>query len=152
MNMVFFLSGLIFLIFLILLTKYIVSVEGKKIQRNINYLISIVAFIAGIILLFRGIYHISGPLLLTSLWILRAKRIYDLFFKNRNNFNNNAKVTSKDEAYKILGLDFDATKDDIISAHKELIRKNHPDKGGSDYLSSKINEARDILLKNIGRK
>lgn len=150
--MVFFLSGLIFLIFLILLTKYIVSVEGKKIQRNINYLISIVAFIAGIILLFRGIYHISGPLLLTSLWILRAKRIYDLFFKNRNNFNNNAKVTNKDEAYKILGLDFDATKDDIISAHKELIRKNHPDKGGSDYLSSKINEARDILLKNIDRK
>ncbi|MEE3294800.1 MAG: DnaJ domain-containing protein [Pseudomonadota bacterium] len=150
--MVFFLSGLIFLIFLILLTKYIVSVEGKKIQRNINYLISIIAFIAGIILLFRGIYHISGPLLLTSLWILRAKRIYDLFFKDRNNFINNAKVTSKDEAYKILGLDFDATKDDIISAHKELIRKNHPDKGGSDYLSSKINEARDILLKNIDRK
>ena len=150
--MVFFLSGLIFLIFLILLTKYIISVEGKKIQRNINYLISIVAFIAGIILLFRGAYHISGPLLLTSLWILRAKRIYDLFFKNRNNFNNNAKVTNKDEAYKILGLDFDATKDDIISAHKELIRKNHPDKGGSDYLSSKINEARDILLKNIDRK
>mgnify|MGYP001447011695 FL=1 len=150
--MVFFLSGLIFLIFLILLTKYIISVEGKKIQRNINYLISIAAFIAGIVLLFRGIYHISGPLLLTSLWILRAKRIYDLFFKNRNNFNNNAKVTSKDEAYKILGLDFDATKDDIISAHKELIRKNHPDKGGSDYLSSKINEARDILLKNIDRK
>ena len=150
--MVFFLSGLIFLIFLILLTKYIISVEGKKIQRNINYLISIATFIAGIVLLFRGIYHISGPLLLTSLWILRAKRIYDLFFKNRNNFNNNAKVTSKDEAYKILGLDFDATKDDIISAHKELIRKNHPDKGGSDYLSSKINEARDILLKNINRK
>jgi len=150
--MVFFLSGLIFLIFLILLTKYIISVEGKKIQRNINYLISIAAFIAGIVLLFRGIYHISGPLLLTSLWILRAKRIYDLFFKNRNNFNNNAKVTSKNEAYNILGLDFDATKDDIISAHKELIRKNHPDKGGSDYLSSKINEARDILLKNIDRK
>jgi len=150
--MVFFLSGVIFLIFLILLTKYIISVEGKKIQRNINYLISVIAFIAGIILLFRGTYHISGPLLLTSLWILRAKRIYDLFFKNRNNFNNNAKVTSKDEAYKILGLDFDATKDDIISAHKELIRKNHPDKGGSDYLSSKINEARDILLKNIDRK
>tara|TARA_Y100000758_G_scaffold207177_1_gene148201 strand:+ start:283 stop:735 length:453 start_codon:yes stop_codon:yes gene_type:complete len=150
--MVFFLSGLIFLIFLILLTKYIISVEGKKIQRNINYLISIATFIAGIVLLFRGIYHISGPLLLTSLWILRAKRIYDLFFKNRNNFNNNAKVTSKDEAYKILGLDFDATKDDIISAHKELIRKNHPDKGGSDYLSSKVNEARDILLKNINRK
>ena len=150
--MVFFLSGLIFLIFLILLTKYIISVEGKKIQRNINYLISIATFIAGIVLLFRGIYHISGPLLLTSLWILRAKRIYDLFFKNRNNFNNNAKVTSKDEAYKILGLDFDATKDDIISAHKELIRKNHPDKGGSDYLSSKVNEARDILLKNIDRK
>ena len=82
----------------------------------------------------------------------KSKKNLWFIFKNRNNFNNNAKVTSKDEAYKILGLDFDATKDDIISAHKELIRKNHPDKGGSDYLSSKVNEARDILLKNINRK
>ena len=54
----------------------------------------------------------------------------------------------KNEAFEILGLDFNASRDDIIRAHKKLIEKNHPDKGGSDYLSAKINKARDVLLKN----
>ena len=52
----------------------------------------------------------------------------------------------KNEAFEILGLDLSATRDDIINAHRSLIEKNHPDKGGSDYLSAKINKARDILL------
>ncbi|MFL2829508.1 MAG: DnaJ domain-containing protein [Alphaproteobacteria bacterium] len=54
----------------------------------------------------------------------------------------------KNEAFEILGLDFKASRDDIINAHKKLIEKNHPDKGGSDYLSAKINKARDVLLDN----
>ena len=54
---------------------------------------------------------------------------------------------SAEEAYNILGLDNDATKDDIIEAHRRLIQKLHPDRGGNDYLASKINQAKDLLLK-----
>jgi hypothetical protein len=53
---------------------------------------------------------------------------------------------TKDEALKVLGLKDSANEVEIRSAHKRLIKDFHPDKGGSDYLAAKINEAKDILL------
>lgn len=52
---------------------------------------------------------------------------------------------SCEEAASVLGLSTDASLDDIRAAHRRLIGQLHPDKGGSDYLASKINQARDIL-------
>jgi hypothetical protein len=53
---------------------------------------------------------------------------------------------SREEAYRILGLSKGATTADIKKAHKALVQKIHPDHGGSNYLTQKVNQARDILL------
>jgi len=57
-----------------------------------------------------------------------------------------AGVSSREEALQILGLQEGASREDIIYAHKRLIQKLHPDRGGNDYLAAKVNAAKDTLL------
>lgn len=53
---------------------------------------------------------------------------------------------TEQEALAILGLQAGVSKRKIISAHRGLMKKYHPDQGGSDYLATKINEAKDVLI------
>lgn len=49
------------------------------------------------------------------------------------------------EAYAVLGLPVNASAEDIKNAHRRLMKEYHPDKGGSDYLAAKVNQAKDVL-------
>ncbi|MEJ6785487.1 DnaJ domain-containing protein [Aminobacter sp. Piv2-1] len=53
---------------------------------------------------------------------------------------------TKEEAYKILGLEAGAAAADVRKAHRRLIQRLHPDLGGSSFLAARINEAKDVLL------
>ena len=92
-------------------------------------------------------------------WINRALSMKMMW--NRFNQNNSStqgsqsqsapppagvvKMTTS-EALQVLGLKPGATESEIVLAHKKLIQKIHPDKGGSGYLASQINQAKDTLL------
>ncbi len=94
-------------------------------------------------------------------WINRAMMAKNLWnrFKGKENVhggetntggqappNRAISTMTPDEALEILGLETTATKEDIVAAHRKLMSRIHPDRGGSDYLAKSINQAREVLL------
>lgn len=52
----------------------------------------------------------------------------------------------KAQARTVLGLAADATSAEVISTHRRLMQKLHPDRGGTDYLAATLNQAKEVLL------
>ena len=104
---------------------------------------------AGGFLMFRGAANIAIPLLVLGAGMVGETAL----FPNGMQWPGSAVKPpppvpgpmSRDEALAVLGLKPGASSEDARSAHKRLMKEFHPDKGGSDYLAAKINQAKDIL-------
>ncbi len=79
-----------------------------------------------------------------SRWLLNAYMARR--FGNRAAPPPSVDPTDADEAWRILGLEKGASREEILRAHKRLMQRLHPDRGGNDYLAAKVNAARDRLL------
>jgi hypothetical protein len=54
---------------------------------------------------------------------------------------------SKDEAYEVLGLQKGASREEVVRSHRSLMKKLHPDHGGTTDLAARVNEAKDVLMR-----
>jgi hypothetical protein len=69
--------------------------------------------------------------------------------RQNSDYGGTAGQMSMREAYEVLGLQPPVSRQQIIAAHRRLMQKFHPDRGGSSYLAAKINNAKDVLLKGL---
>lgn len=67
-----------------------------------------------------------------------------------SNTAQDSEIKTREDALEVLGLQDDASEDDIKAAYKKLMQKVHPDHEGSEWIAAKLNQARDFLLKDKG--
>ena len=72
----------------------------------------------------------------------------DKYQGTRQNSHHNAATIDRSQALDILGLTDPVTREEIKEAHRRLMLANHPDRGGSTFLATQINEAKDFLLED----
>ena len=158
---------LILTIFYFLL-KFITNISSKKISKTLRFLIIIGLIILSVLFAVGGKFLLTLPLTLASLALLKLKgmsifQIISLFrliqtlrrsgrFSFNQSNSNNVSSISVSEAYKILNLDTNKkiTKEDVNKAYVKIQKKIHPDVSPeTSRLSSIVNEAKDIVLKDI---
>jgi cadmium resistance protein CadD (predicted permease) len=66
--------------------------------------------------------------------------------QNSQHASSNHDAMTKQKAAEVLGIKSNASKEEIIAAHRRMMQKMHPDRGGSDFLAAQINQAKDTLL------
>ena len=86
---------------------------------------------------------------LLEAWLDRSKPEWRETWKGAERAKQSrSSAMSHDEALAVLGLKAGATNEAIKNAHHRLMKDFHPDRGGSDYLAAKINQAKDVLLQD----
>lgn len=102
-----------------------------------------------------GLLPIAQRLFYTGIRFMPfLKRMYT--FKKQNEQQSQASSSpapdgnmTVDKAKEIFGIKTLESSEQITKRHRELMQKNHPDRGGSDYLAAQINEAKDCLMQHI---
>ena len=160
---------LVFFVIIYFLLKLLANTPSKKISKHLRKLIFIGSIILALILTAGGKFLLSIPLTLLSLAIVKLKgfsiiqliglfrliqtlRGSGRFSFNQNQNIRNSSTLSLEEAYKILNLDINkkTTKEEVSKAHIKIQKKIHPDiSPETARLSTIVNEAKDIILKNI---
>uniref|UniRef100_A0A165WC66 J domain-containing protein n=1 Tax=Daucus carota subsp. sativus TaxID=79200 RepID=A0A165WC66_DAUCS len=124
----------------LLVSAYLIYKSGYTVSRTKRYINQATPFLAGVAIAAAALAGKYGIQAWHSFKTRppRPRRFYDGGFQ--------PKMTRR-EAALILGIREHATAEKVKEAHRKVMVANHPDAGGSHYLASKINEAKDVMLR-----
>ncbi len=145
--------GILLLVVVVIISRWFVNARASRIARILKLLFIFLCVGVAIFLGVTGKVYFSIipiafsliPSIVASTY-RGAEQSDHKETENINDFSDNN--MNREQALEILGLDKNASDADIKAAHKELLKKVHPDQGGSKYLASQINRAKDLLLKD----
>lgn len=105
------------------------------------------AAVAAVVSALRGDWIVSLVLIALSAWVAQRAKLGMSASEVSDAPDGGMDV---EEARSILGVDGGAGRAEIVEAYRRLMRRAHPDHGGSTGLAAKLNAARDVLLRRTG--
>ena len=151
--------GLISLLALFLVASLAASLSARHLRLLALVTLFIILGTGLVVLAVAGRYGLAAPLGFIMAWLLRLWRVTREGGagktetgktggqkSNRSGGEVGAFLMSEAEARDVLGVDATASREEIETAYRDLIVKNHPDHGGTDWIAAQLNQARDILL------
>ena len=148
--------------------KFFTKISSKKISKGLRFSLFVILVIFAILFAIGGKFLLTLPFTLASLALLKLKglslfqliSLYRLLqtlrssgrFSFRNQTSSNLSTMSTQEAYRILNLkqSKNLTKQEVNKAYVKIQKKIHPDiSPETSRLSSLVNEAREIILRDI---
>ncbi len=149
--------GLAVLAGLIAFGRSAASADPARVAQRVRTAGKIAAIVLGLAFLARGVLLIALPLIGFGLASLlprsqgadgahRSDGAGERQHRAGGDGANPGPDMTREEAYAVLGLDPGADEAAILEAHKRLIKRLHPDGGGSSALAAKVNRARQVLL------
>jgi hypothetical protein len=146
--MPFFVLGLLALLVVMGALGAFSRAEVKTIKQFGVWFVAIGGLLLAVLLLFTrpaaGFATLLGPLLWS--WVGQARHGAPRRQAGSRQAPRTSGTMSRAEAYEVLGLKPGASEAEVQAAHHRLMRAAHPDAGGSDWVASRVNQARDILL------
>ena len=149
--LVYIIFGILVSLLLMLMYHKFVNLPFKKFKLFSKYLILIpltlfVIFLIRINPAFLG--SIPAILIFLFKWRGIIKFLRQVIFMKKTYKNESSKsgLMSREEALKILNLKDGASEEEIMKSYYKLLKKNHPDLGGSDWVTSQLNKAKETLL------
>ena len=119
------------------------TVFKRREWRLLSGAFAVAAFAGGAYAALRAEWAIAVILLLMGLWLVTTARINAPRMAGRRPSNR----MSAEEARSILGVGPEASAEEIQAAYTRLMRRAHPDQGGTTGLATQLNAARDRLLR-----
>ena len=139
--------GIIFATILLAFLIELIHSSREKFKKKLKFIAVLSLFLFILILMIRFpqvISVIPAVFLILFRWRFLISFVAQLFLRKRK--KNVSSDIARKEALEILGLDETATKASINKRYQDLMKINHPDKGGSEWITKKLNKAKETLL------
>ena len=125
------------------------NMKSHQAAQSLRIILGLLGVILGAVLTLRGLPVVGVPVLTAALGLLAVALKGGPARPAGAGAAASASALgamSRKEAAALLGVSQDASPDEIRTAHRELMKKVHPDAGGSDALAAKVQQAKDVLL------